>query len=39
MMYFALTKLSTRHLFPPPGTSVTLVVGPISEHCTFQYLP
>jgi hypothetical protein len=23
----------------PLGTSVTLVVGPIPEHCTFQYLP
>jgi hypothetical protein len=23
----------------PPGTSVTLVIGSIPEHCTFQYLP
>jgi hypothetical protein len=22
----------------PPGISVTLVIGPIPEHCTFQYL-
>jgi hypothetical protein len=22
----------------PPGTSVTLIIGPIPEHCTFQYL-
>jgi hypothetical protein len=22
-----------------PGASVTLVIGPIPEHCTFQYVP
>jgi hypothetical protein len=22
-----------------PGTSVILVIGPIPEHCTFQYIP
>jgi hypothetical protein len=22
-----------------PGTSVILVIGPMPEHCTFQYLP